>query len=194
MNNRQTVRVRQMLLLHVDLVGHSRLARRMAPESMMEIKIALADELESRLKRAGLSICVWAGDGGVFCIECKSPSDVEALIKAGELVFSVLRDINRRYALVLPTRIRLALRVVGHVGQIWTVPQRHFWHGEELNLLMKYERALGQANRFAITEPLYKMLSNGCRDNFPDRCRVTKTTDRRRMTIHFHRKFGPAPR
>ncbi len=192
MRNRtkQIVRVRQMLLLQADMAGHSRLARMMAPESIMEIKIALASDLIHQMERAGLGLFVWAGDGGVFCLEIRSPSDVNALIKAGELVFSVLRDINRRYACLLPAGQRLALRVSAHVGQIWTVPERRFWHGEDLNFAMKHERALGEANRFSITEPLRKMLSHACREIFPDRCRVTKKVDGRRMPIWFHRKFG----
>ena len=89
-----TIRSRQIGMLQVDLNRHSELSKSMAPGLVMEAKMELASDLEHHLRFKRLAPLLWAGDGGIFWIECITLSHFDSVILAGEMVFHVLQNVN----------------------------------------------------------------------------------------------------
>ena len=186
-------RSRQIGMLQVDLNLHSQLSNAMAPGLVMEAKMELANHLERHLLLQRLRCLAWAGDGGIFWIECLRESDFDAVVLAGESVFQVLGSVNALYADRFPERQRMTLRVSGHYGSILTVREPRFWHGKELNFFAKHERELSAPAMFAITKQLRDMLSQEQRMKFPEGRRLARQIVGETVYVYFHRGFGDFP-
>jgi hypothetical protein len=162
------IRCRQMGLFQVDVSAHAHIAKSMSPGLMLEAKMQLGHQLEHLLWWQGLRCLNWAGDGGIFGIECRRPSDFDSVVLAGEISFRVVRDVNASYLNQLPRDCQMSLRVSGHFGSLFTVPDPRFWHGEDLNWFVKNERHLATPGMFSITKQLRDKLSQEQRLKFPD--------------------------
>lgn len=186
----QPIRFRQIGLLQVDIHRHSELSEAVPPGLLMEAKMKLAKDLEHHLRSIRLAPFAWAGDGGVFWIECEKVGDFDAIILAGELVFRVLPSVNALYASRFPEGRSLSLRVSAHYGAILTTPDTRFWHGRDLNFFMKNERRLSEPGMFSITRQLRDMLSMEQRTKFPECRSIVKEMDSERTPIYFHNDYG----
>lgn len=184
------IRSCQIGMLQVDLDRHSALSEAMAPGLVMEAKMQLARDLEHHLRSWRLGLISWAGDGGIFGIECRKMADFDAVVLGGELVFHVLNNVNAMYAKRFPSGRKLILRVSGHFGSILTVPEPRFWHGRELNFFAKHERELSSPGMFSITRQLRDTLSQEAREKFPDNRGITKTIGNELVAIYFHEGYG----
>jgi len=177
-------------MLQVDLNRHSDLSKAMAPGLVMEAKMELANDLEYHLRSKRLAPLFWAGDGGIFWIECITLSHFDAVISAGEMVFHVLKNVNDRYANRFPRGHQLQVRVSGHFCSILTVPDTKFWHGDELNFFVKNERQLSEPSMFSITAQLRDTLSQEARDKFPENRCVERDIGGKRIRVYFHQSYG----
>jgi len=180
----------QIGMLQVDLDHHSDLSNAMAPGLVMEAKMQLARDLEHHLLSKRLRCLNWAGDGGIFWIECVREGDFDAVVLAGEVVFRVLNSVSALYSDRFPEGQRMTLRVSGHFGSILTVPEPRFWHGRELNFFAKHERELSAPGMFAITRQLRETLSQEQRKKFPDNRCLVKTIAGEPVAIYFHESYG----
>jgi hypothetical protein len=187
------VRSRQIGMLQVDLNRHSELSAAMAPGLLMEAKMKLATDLEHGLLSRRLRRLYWAGDGGIFRIECTREDDFDAVVLSGEHVFRVLSSVNGLYADRFPKGYSLKLRVSGHFGSILTVREPRFWHGKELNFFAKYERELSAPGMFAITRQLREMLSQDQRMKFPDSRMLAIGIAGETIDVYFHQRYGGFP-
>jgi hypothetical protein len=192
--NSEMIRARQIGMLQVDIFGHSELSKTMAPWALMEAKMALAKGLEHDLRERRFAMVDWAGDGGLFAIECKSVADFDTVVLGGEVAFCVLRDVNRRYSRSFPDGARFSLRVSAHLGSVLTVRDPRFWHGNELNFFVKHERDLSEPNKFSITLQLREMLSREQREKFPEGLAIQKTVAGRDIRLHFHQRVWSSGR
>jgi hypothetical protein len=174
----------------MDLHKHSQFAEEMGPELVMEAKMAFADNLRDRLRSLKLAKLCWAGDGGVYWIEWIRIGDSDAVVRGGELVFEVLRDVNSLYARRFPDDRELAIRVSGHYGWILTVPDPGLWHSSDLNWFMKGERRLSEPGRFSITAELRNTLSQEQREKFPEHLRQQAEIDHTKVDLYFHKNYG----
>jgi hypothetical protein len=181
-------------MLQVDVHGHSALAEMMAPDLIMEAKIDLACRLEKELGSRSFRSISWAGDGGVFSIQCGCPTDVDAAIEGGEAVFRVLRGLNARFRTRFPDGITLPLRVSAHFASVLTVADPRFWHSSEMNFFMKHERDLAVPGCFTITKDLRNNLTQCERLKFPEKLSLQKMVSDRPLELYFHEDYCPEAR
>jgi hypothetical protein len=188
------IRSCQIGMLQVDLDHHSDLSNAMAPGLVMEAKMQLARDLEHHLLTKRVKCLTWAGDGGIFWIECVRENDFDAVALAGEVVFRVVNSVNALYADRFPAGQKMILRVSAHFGSVLTVPEPRFWHSRELNFFAKHERELSAPGMFGITKQLRDMLSQEQREKFPEAFRITKDIAGQAVPIYFHQSYGGAAR
>ncbi len=158
----------------------------------MELKVFFAERLIESLRGQDFQTIAWAGDGGLFALDCHDVDDYDNLVNAADIVFETLGETLFRYSVFLPPDGTVAVRVSAHVGEIYVIDAPHFWHGEELNFFAKHERELSQSGMFSITEAVRKNLSHMKQREFPPERSALRIIDNRRVFLYFSTKHKPA--
>lgn len=160
---------RRLVLIQIDIEGHSAISAENNPIEVMNMKAALAGSLTEKLKaehdfhRAG-----WQGDGGMFALNVTNKiSLVDNVVSAWQTIVRVTEEISNSYKNILPKGADLIpLRVSAHLCYVLVHKYPQYWHSEELNAFAKAERDLGIRGGFAITSELFRHLSESNKKRF----------------------------
>lgn len=159
---------KRLVLLQVDIEGHSRLSREERPADVMKMKVELAEALAERLKAEGYGGVGWQGDGGMFALDITASVDlVDKTVPAWRAVRHVADQISKRYRHILAGE-QVPLRTSAHVCDAIVHPDPRYWHSEGLNAFAKAERDLGRRGRFVITGELYRELPEEAKQEFTE--------------------------
>lgn len=157
---------KKLLLLQVDIEGHSRLSREERAADVMKMKVELAQLLAERLGADGFKGMGWQGDGGMFALDV---SDNVALVDKAASSWRSIRhaaeNISKRYDHLLEKKL-IPLRVSAHVCNVHVHPDPRYWHAEGINDFAKAERDLGRRDTFVITGELYRELPEEAKKEF----------------------------
>lgn len=152
-------RVRNVLLLQIDLQKHSSWLRDGSLPDKINAKKKLAENFELCIRRHGFAELFWAGDGGVYVAEMESSAD--SVIRAAYKLFDVFcgwqldyKDLNCA---------KLKIRLSAHLAAVYVHPESKYWTGEDLNTFIKNERDIGVADFIAVTEKVLQQLTDKTR-------------------------------
>lgn len=162
----QIGQVKKLLLLQVDIEGHSKLSKEMRPADVMKMKVELAELLGDRLKADGYKGMGWQGDGGMFALDVSD--NVTLLDKAASSWRSIRHAaeiISKRYPHLFKEGV-IPLRASAHVCSVNVHPDPRYWHAEGINEFAKAERDIGIRDNFMITGELYRELPEEAKQEF----------------------------
>lgn len=154
----KTGQERKLLLLQVDIEGHSRLSIEHRPAEVMEMKVELAELLGEKLLEQGFKGVGWQGDGGMFALDVSdNVALVDKAVSAWRAIRQVARTVSKNFQHLFGEQL-IALRSSAHVCRVYVHPDPRYWHSEEINSFAKAERDLGRRDEFVITGELYREL------------------------------------
>jgi nicotinamidase/pyrazinamidase len=179
-----TGKTRRMVLLQVDIAGHSRMTSQFATDQVMEAKLELAARLEEHLELLGFKGVFWAGDGGLFAARADDATHFShALVDAWRRIQVALKVVNDRYQMQAFSGKRVELRTSAHLADVTVHRHPRYWHSEGINFFAKHERNIGARSAFRITRTLWDALTDSTRAEFtevdaPPALRETNATNR----------------
>ena len=157
---------KKLLLVQVDIEGHSKLSKDERPAEVMEMKVMLAELLAAKLSDHGFKGMGWQGDGGMFALDV---SDNVALVDKAVSSWRLIRQVAERISTTYPhlfSEQLIPLRTSAHVCRVYVHPDPRYWHAEGINAFAKAERDLGRRDNFVITGDLYRELPQESKHEF----------------------------
>lgn len=162
----QTGQERKLLLLQVDIEGHSRLSKEHRPADVMKMKVELAELLGEQLRAQGFKGMGWQGDGGMFALDVSdNVALLDKAVSAWRPIRHIAKIISKNYQHLFGEQL-IALRSSAHVCRVYVHPDPRYWHAEGINSFAKAERDLGRRDEFVITGELYRELPQESKQEF----------------------------
>ena len=159
---------KKLLLVQVDIEGHSKLSKENNADEVMLLKIKLADELAKSLGAYGFKGMGWQGDGGMFALEVGSNNkQLDKTALSWRSIKHAAKFISNEHSKLLKGEI-IPLRASAHVCYVRVHPDPRYWHSEGINEFAKAERILGICDAFVITGELYRELLEQAREEFEE--------------------------
>lgn len=160
--------IRPVILLQIDLAGHSRWGKeeeaeanmRQAATERMEFSLVL----RSLLSQKKFDCLYWLGDGGVFAKQnAIEETDADAAIDAGDAAFQYFVRCRQTFW----KESKLGLRVTATIAESVLHRDASQWFGTSLNEFLKFEREFAVENALVITGELRRKLGNRNKARFP---------------------------
>jgi hypothetical protein len=164
----------RVVLVQVDLKGHSPWAAGQTTErEPAKDRTEFATSLSVRAGYEGFDCLYWLGDGGVFARHFKGHTeDADAAVAVGDVVFRLFSAFQKS----AEGAHALSLRVTATLITLIAHPVPSHWCSADLNEFLKYERDIGLAGAFVITQDLYRQLSAQTRVRFSNTREVVLPT------------------
>lgn len=145
-----------VIILQFDLGSHTEAAGKMATDvqAFKEFK-EFAEAVERELSPHGFACLHWRGDGGLFAKQCKNSKDAESACPAADAAFRVFHEKWKA------ANTRLTLRITATLLHgVFISKEAGYWYSLRLNHFLKYERQIGHAGAFVITNELLRSMDN----------------------------------
>jgi hypothetical protein len=151
------VSIQGLLLLQVDLEGHSDWLRRVPSQpTAVECRIALAERLTKTALDYSFLRVYWAGDGGMYSRHTRDIANSDIVV---DLAKSIYQEFYK-WRQSTPRADGLGLRVSAHRAHtVHVTEDPSYWTSDDLNVFAKYERLIGISGTIAVTDALRKQLS-----------------------------------
>ncbi|MBK8069306.1 MAG: hypothetical protein IPK27_17265 [Rhodanobacteraceae bacterium] len=152
------------VLLQVDLEGHSAwMANDPSKPDVARKRVEFAEQLRKSVGTNDFRLLSWKGDGGVYVASRDGRPNVDFAVDAAFAAAHSFSKWRKR----APSRSLLRLRVSIHLADdVYTHPQEGYWSSDDLNVFLKYERAIGVSGTIAITQAVHEHLSKGTQNRF----------------------------
>jgi hypothetical protein len=143
-----------VVILQFDLGSHTKAAMEMATDvqAFKEFK-EFGEAVERDLSPLGFDCLHWLGDGGLFARRFDNNSDAESVCLAADAAFRIF---GRKWN---SSETRLTLRITATLLYgVFLSKDPGYWYSLRLNQFLKYERDIGRAGAFVITNDLLRHM------------------------------------
>lgn len=166
-NNFHPGQYRKLLLVQVDIEGHSKLSKEKRPADVMKMKVELAESLADRFKAQGFGGVGWQGDGGMFALDVTEDIElVDKTVSSWRVIRHAAEQISKRYENIVGEGQVIPIRTSAHLCEVIVHQDPRYWHAQGLNEFAKLERELGKRDSFVITGELYRELAEEAKKEF----------------------------
>jgi len=158
--------VGEFAFIRVDVIGHSRISRENPSSTVDRIFSDFEQHVESIATAHKGRIWNWAGDGGLIVFyEGRQTEKVADALTAARTLLDSLIGFNAAHPFDQPDD-RLRLRIAIHCGTARYRSATGRIHSAAINYVAHLEHERTHPNSISISEPVYRELSRGARQQF----------------------------
>jgi class 3 adenylate cyclase len=158
--------VGEFAFVRVDVIGHSRISRENPSSTVDRILSDFEHHVESIAAAHKGRIWNWAGDGGLIVFyEGRQTEKVGDALTAARTLLDSLGEFNYEHPFDQPEH-SLRLRIAIHCGTARYRSSTGRIHSAAINYVAHLEHERTHPNSISISEPVYRELSRGARQQF----------------------------